>query len=72
MLQNPRYAHMMEEADWYYVPMVNVDGYVETWNGVWYLKICNRNNNLIEPAVNIPPQDKTGVPVWRRILNQLG
>lgn len=33
MLTNPAYEHMMQQADWYFVPMINVDGYVETWNG---------------------------------------
>lgn len=34
MLRNPLYADMLDDADWYFVPMINVDGYVETWNGV--------------------------------------
>lgn len=33
MLQNPEYAHMMDDVDWYFVPMINIDGYKETWNG---------------------------------------
>lgn len=31
MLENPKYSHMLDEVDWYFVPMINVDGYVKTW-----------------------------------------
>nr|XP_039263098.1 carboxypeptidase B-like isoform X1 [Styela clava] len=33
MLRNPKYTHMIDEVDWYFVPMINIDGYVETWLG---------------------------------------
>ncbi|XP_039263132.2 mast cell carboxypeptidase A-like [Styela clava] len=48
MLQNPRYAHMMDEVNWYFVPMINVDGYVETWIGdrLW------RKSRSTEPNYN--------------------
>ncbi|XP_077972554.1 carboxypeptidase B-like isoform X1 [Styela clava] len=33
MLRNPKYTHMIDDADWYFVPMVNIDGYAYTWTG---------------------------------------
>lgn len=34
MLTNPTYQYMIDEVDWYYIPMINVDGYIETYTGV--------------------------------------
>lgn len=34
MLLNDEFTYLLDEVDWYFVPMVNVDGYVETWTGV--------------------------------------
>lgn len=31
MLLNEAYSHMLDEADWYFIPMINIDGYVKTW-----------------------------------------
>ncbi|XP_039263105.2 carboxypeptidase B-like [Styela clava] len=53
MLQNPSFTHMMDEVNWYFVPMINVDGYVETWIGdrLW------RKTRSTGPNSNCPGVD---------------
>lgn len=53
MLTNPMFAGMIDDVDWYFIPMINVDGYIETWTGVSFFSKSNSCSALEGQDSNI-------------------